>query len=235
MSDLNLTLGYFLTVLGVSALLGMLLRRRGGYWATLAEVPAAFSLAACRLEVRAIEELGGWAGGLGPDVTLTILLLTLLAHGATWSTTAGNPAITLQRFLLLEDRLLATFLGPLLQLAGAHLAWLTASFYWALELTDLHMIKNLMGSECTSALHTSLLQGGATEAGCSFTFHLLLLCLQRRSALLRVPLLALCLTFLSYAGNTHTSCLSQGSCVLCLCFSDHVCVSDHGFCVCECQ
>ncbi|XP_041913923.1 aquaporin 12 [Alosa sapidissima] len=205
MSDLNLTLGYFLSVLGLSALLGLLLRRRGGRWADLAEIPAVFSLAACRLEVRTIEELGGWAAGLGPDVTLTILFLTLLAHGASWPVASGNPSVSLQSFLLLDGRPLPTLLRLLLQVAGAHLAWLAASSYWALMLTDMHMIKSLMGSECSSALRTSVLQGGATEAGCSLTFHLLLLSLQQRSAFLRVPLLALYLTFLSFAASGSSS------------------------------
>ncbi|XP_062412899.1 aquaporin 12 [Sardina pilchardus] len=203
MSDLNLTLGYFLSVLGLSALLGLLLRRRGGLWAHLAEVPAVFSLAACRLEVRAIEELGGWAAGIGPDVTLSVLFLTLLAHAATWPVASGNPTVGLQGFLVLDGGppLLMLLLRTLLQVAGAHLAWLAAGFYWSLMLTDLHMIKSLMGSECTAALRGSVLQGGAVEAACSLAFHLLLLCLQRRSAFLRVPLLALCLTFLSFAAS----------------------------------
>ena len=204
MTDLNVMLAYFLSVLGVSAFLGLLLRRRGGRLAVLAELLAAFSLAACRLEVRSMEELGEWAG-VGPDVTFTVLFLTLLAHAACWPVVSSNPSVNLLHFLLQEAHLRTTLLRLLLQLAGAHLAWLSAGHYWALELTDMHMIKSLMGSECSTVLRTSLLLGSATEAVCSLTFHLLLLALQRRSALLQVPLLALTLTLLSYAGKTsHT-------------------------------
>ncbi|KAL2089321.1 hypothetical protein ACEWY4_014009 [Coilia grayii] len=205
MSDLNVTLGYFLSVLGLSALLGVSLRRRGGAWAVLEELPASLALAACRLEVHAIEELGGWAGGLGPDVTLTLLFLTLLAHTASFPVATGNPCASLQQLLLLRASPHPTLLRLLLQLCGAHLALLLAGRYWALELSDMHMIRNLMGAECSSSLRTSPLQGAAAEMATSFCLHLLMLHLQPRPTLLRVPLIALTHTLLTHTANSYSS------------------------------
>lgn len=209
MSDLNVTLANFLIVLGGSALLGLLLRRwhwRGLHWGALCELLSAFSLAASRMEVRTIEELGGWAGGLGPDVTFTILFVTLLAHALSWPDASGNPCVGLQHFLVGNGPSLArTLLMLLLQLAGATLGRMWAERYWALELTDMHMIKNLMGAECTPTLHVSILQGGATELVCALVFHLLLLCVQQRSVFIRAPLQAIALTFLAFIARSYSS------------------------------
>lgn len=204
MSGLNASLGYFLTVVIFAAAVRTVLQK----WpriSFLMEFASTFMLVACRLEVQTIVEVGQWAGGLGPDVTVTILFVVMLTHGIICGDALGNPSITLQRFLQLDTSALPTLTALAAQFAGAHLAILAAGYYWNLELTDMHMIKNLMARECSTSLLVSLLQGFFTECVCALIFHLILLNLRRRSALIRVPLIAGLLTFLSYTASGYTS------------------------------
>lgn len=204
MSGLNASLGYFLAVVIFAATVRTTVTK----WpqiSFLLEFASTFMLVACRLEVQTIVEVGMWAGGLGPDVTVTILFVVLLTHGIVCGNALGNPSLALQKFLQLDDSTLPTLLALAAQFAGAHMALWAAGYYWNLELTDMHMIKNLMGQECSTSLMVSLLQGFFTECVCALIFHLIHLNLRRRSALIRVPLIAGLLTFLSHTASGYTS------------------------------
>uniref|UniRef100_A0A8C2XSQ0 Aquaporin n=2 Tax=Cyclopterus lumpus TaxID=8103 RepID=A0A8C2XSQ0_CYCLU len=204
MSGLNASLGYFAAVLLFAAAVRALLKK----WPRLGfvlEFASSFALVACRLEVQTIVEVGEWAVGLGSDVTLTVLFAVLLAHGAVCGGATGNPALAVLKLLQLEASVLHTVLAVAAQFLGAHLALHVAAYYWSLELTDMHMIKTLMWSECSTSLLVSPLQGFITECFCTLVFHLVLLNLQRRSALIRVPLIAVLLTFLSHIAKGFTS------------------------------
>uniref|UniRef100_A0AAY4C354 Aquaporin n=1 Tax=Denticeps clupeoides TaxID=299321 RepID=A0AAY4C354_9TELE len=133
------------------------------------------------------------------------LFAVLLAHGAVCTGASGNPAVTVTRLLLDDGTAAAAALGVAGQILGAHLGLVVARRYWALEMTDLHVIKALMGAECSTALRSSPAQGFCVEAACGATFTLLHLGLRRKPALLRVPALAATLTFLSHAGRNYTS------------------------------
>jgi len=152
-------------------------------------------------------EVGQWAGGLGPDVTLTILLVVQLSHGLVCGGGAGNPGMALLRFLSLDENstLPITVLAVAAQFLGAHAGLLAAGFYWSLELTDMHMIKNLMSSSCSTSLMVSPTQGFFTEAVCALLFYMVHLSLRRRSALIQVPVAAVLLTFLSHVASGYTS------------------------------
>ncbi|KAG7276120.1 hypothetical protein CRUP_026209 [Coryphaenoides rupestris] len=204
MSGLNASLGYFIAVVAFGLLSRALLSRwlRLGF---LLEWAASFVLVACLLEVQTIVEVGQWAGGLGPDVSLTILFVVLLTHGVVCGDASGNPTLTLARFLTLEADTVPTVLAVAGQFLGAHVALLAAVHYWGLELTDMHMIKNLMASSCSTALRVSVLQGFVTEAACSLVFNLAHLSLRCRSALIQAPLVAVLLTFLSHTASSYTS------------------------------
>ncbi|XP_033181075.1 aquaporin 12 [Mastacembelus armatus] len=204
MSGLNATLGYFLAVVLFAASVRTLLKKWPQFGFIL-EFASSFMLVACRLEVQTIVEVGEWAGGLGPDVTVTMLFVVLLTHGIICDSASGNPTLVVLRFLQLEFTTLPTLLAVAAQFLGAHLALLVAVYYWSLELTDMHMIKNLMARECSTSLLVSVLQGFFTECVCTFIFNLIYLNLQRRPALIRVPLIAVLLTFLSYAARGYTS------------------------------
>ncbi|AWP11259.1 putative aquaporin-12-like [Scophthalmus maximus] len=204
MSGLNASLGYFVAVVIFAASVRTLLRK----WHQLGfilEFASSFMLVACWLEVQTIIEVGEWAGGLGPDVTVTMLFVVLLTHGVICGGTSGNPSLVVLKFLKLEATTLPTLLAVVSQFLGAHLGLLVAAFYWGLELTDMHMIKNLMAAECSTSLLVSLLQGFFTEFVCALIFHLVHLSLRRRSALIRVPLIAVLLTFLSHTARGFTS------------------------------
>ncbi|XP_071343050.1 aquaporin 12 [Trachinotus anak] len=204
MSGLNASLGYFVAVVIFAALIRALLRKWPRF-SFILEFASSFMLVACWLEVQTIVEVGEWAGGLGPDVTVTMLFVVLLTQGVICGSASGNPTLVVQKFLQLEATTLPTLLAVVAQFLGAHLALLVAVFYWGLELTDMHMIKNLMARECSTSLLVSLLQGFFTECVCALIFHLIHLNLRRRSALIRVPLIAVLLTFLSYTARGYTS------------------------------
>ncbi|XP_029285668.1 aquaporin 12 [Cottoperca gobio] len=204
MSGLNASLGYFVSVVLFAALVRTLLKK----WSRLSfmlEFASSFMLVACLLEVQTIVEVGEWAGGLGPDVTLTILFVALLTHGVICGDASGNPTLVVLKFLQLEATTLPTLFAVAAQFLGAHVALLVAIYYWSLELTDMHMIKNLMMRECSTSLRVSLLEGFFTECVCTLIFHLVHLNLRRRSVLIRVPLIAVLLTFLSHIARGFTS------------------------------
>ncbi|CAG10931.1 unnamed protein product [Tetraodon nigroviridis] len=203
MSGLNASLAYFLGVVIFAAVVRLLLKKWPSFGFIL-EFASSFMLVACRLEVQTIVEVGEWAGGLGPDVTVTILFVVLLTHGVICGAT-GNPNLAILRFLQLEATTLSTLAAVAALFLGAHVALLVAGYYWSLELTDMHMIKNLMARECSTSLLVSLLQGSFTECVCALIFHLIQLNLHRRHALIRVPLIAVLLTFLSYTARGYTS------------------------------
>lgn len=199
MSGLNASLGYFLAVVIFAASVRMLLQK----WSTFSfilEFGSSFMLVACWLEVQTIVEVGQWAGGLGPDVTITILFVVLLTHSVICGSASGNPGLVMLRFLQLEATTLSTILAVAAQFLGAHVALLVAGYYWSLELTDMHMIKNLMARECSTSLLVSLLHGFFTECVCALIFHLVHLNLQKHYAFIRVPVIAVLLTFFSHTG-----------------------------------
>lgn len=200
MSGLNASLGYFVAVVIFAALVRTLLKKWPRF-SFISEFASSFMLVACWLEVQTIVEVGEWAGGLGPDVTVTILFVVLLTHGVICGGASGNPTLVVLKFLQFEATTLFTLLAVAAQFLGAHLGLLVAGYYWSLELTDMHMIKNLMARECSTSLLVSLLHGFFTECVCALIFHLIHLSLQRRSALIRVPLIAVLLTFLSHTGK----------------------------------
>lgn len=200
MSGLNASLGYFLAVVTFAASVRALLKKwpRFGF---IMEFASSFMLVGCWLEVQTIVEVGQWAGGLGPDVTVTILFVVLLSHGVICGSASGNPTLVLLKFLNLEASTLPTLLAVAAQFLGAHVGLLAAVYYWNLELTDMHMIKNLMARECSTSLLVSLIQGFFTECVCALVFVLIHLSLRRRSALIHVPLTAILLTFQSHTGR----------------------------------
>lgn len=200
MAGLNASLGYFLAVVVFVASVQTLLRKRPQLSFVL-EFASSFMLVACRLEVQTIVEVGEWAGGLGPDVTVTMLFVLLLTHGVVCGGASGNPSLVVQHFLQLETPPLPTGLAVAAQFCGAHLALLAARYYWNLELTDMHMIKNLMSASCSTSLLVPMVQGFVTECVCALVFHLIQLNLRHSSALIRVPLTAVLLTFLSHTGE----------------------------------
>ncbi|XP_027882604.1 aquaporin 12 isoform X2 [Xiphophorus couchianus] len=210
MSGLNASLGYFLSVVIFTVLVQMLFRKWPRF-SFVSEFAASFMLVACWMEIQTIVEVGQWAGGLGQDVTVTMLFVLLLTHGVLCAGTSGNPSLVVQKFLQLEAGALPTALAVMAQFAGAHLGLLAARYYWSLELTDMHMIKNLMSRECSTSLLVSVVQGFFTECACALVFHLIQLNLRRRSALIRVPLIAVLLTFFSHVARSYTSAFMNPS------------------------
>lgn len=205
MSGLNITLGYFIGVVVVCGFAKALVTQWRPQWSFLSEFIAAFALAAFRLEVQTISEIGQWAGGLGQDVTLTMLFLALTVHGVIMQGVTGNPSVTLLGYLQKKTGTVSSFLSIVGQLGAAQFALVFAGWYWAMELTDMHMIKVMMMTQCSSALKVPLIQGTITEVVSALFFHLMDLSLYHRSQLLRIPILALVLTLLYYTGKSEQS------------------------------
>ncbi|KAK2906582.1 hypothetical protein Q8A67_005567 [Cirrhinus molitorella] len=205
MSGLNASMGYFLAVIGTSAVGRVILGRWRPRWTFLTEFVAAFALAACRLEVDTIAEVGQFAGALGPDVAITMLFISITVHAVVMQGVSGNPSVSLMGLLMKDTGARAALLCVAAQILGAYVALLVAGKYWQMEFTDMHMIKNLMMSECSTSLRVSALQGVLTEALGALTFHLVYLVLNNRTQLLRIPIFAALLTFIAYAGNNYTS------------------------------
>ncbi|XP_048866982.1 aquaporin 12 [Brienomyrus brachyistius] len=217
MAGLNACLGFLLAAaaLGASAraLLGL---RPGGRFSQ--ELPASFVLVASRLETQTLMEVGQWAGGFGADVAATVLFVVLAVHGAVYRYATGNTCVTIMEYLLCREGALSVLASLAAHFLGAWLAQLFAQYYWSLELSDMHMIRNLMMQACSPTLRASVYQGAFTEGVCALGFHLLYLSTRRAPATFRVPVVALALAFLSYAASDYTSGLINPSLAYALTF-----------------
>ncbi|XP_055964340.1 aquaporin-12-like [Sorex fumeus] len=208
MAGLNVSLFFFLATFALCQAARKAAKAvlpAGAYTSVAREVAGAVQLGACCLELRALAELGPWAGGFGPDLLLTLVFLLFLAHGATFDGAAANPAVSLQDFLLAEASLAGTLLRLGAQAVGLQLGCALVRLYWAWELTDLHMLQNLMAEHCSSALRTDPAHGTLVEAACAFLFHLTLLRLRHSLPACRVLAVALLVTVLAYTAGPFTS------------------------------
>nr|XP_006009788.1 PREDICTED: aquaporin-12-like [Latimeria chalumnae] len=208
MAGLNISLGYFFVVVALCDVLRRVSKRRLPsvvHSTFLRELASSFQLCACCLELRMLVEIGAWGGGFGADVTMTLLFLLFLVHGATFDGASANPTVSLQQFLQVDSSLLGTTLQIMGQFAGCEAARAGARLYWSWELTDLHIIQNMMASDCSSSLRTSVSQGVFVEGVCAFLFHLALLRFQHSSPTYRVPIIASLVTLLAYTAGSYTS------------------------------
>uniref|UniRef100_H0XB37 Aquaporin n=1 Tax=Otolemur garnettii TaxID=30611 RepID=H0XB37_OTOGA len=158
-----------------------------------------------REAMRVLAEIGPWAGGFGPDLLMTLLFLLFLVHGATLDGASANPAVSLQEFLMAEASLPSTLLKLVAQGLGVQIACALTRVCWACELSDLHLLQNLMAQHCSSALHTSVTHGALVEGACAFCFHLTLLRLQHSPPIYRVSAVALLVTVTAYTAGPFTS------------------------------
>ncbi|KAM6065139.1 aquaporin-12-like isoform 3-T3 [Theristicus caerulescens] len=214
MAGLNVSIAFFFLVVGVCQALRRLSKRLlspGVYGCLARELAGSLQLCTSCLELRMLVEIGPWGGGFGPDVVLTLLFLLFAVHGASFDGASANPTVSLQEFLLLESNLAATAAKLLAQGAGTGLGWAVTKLYWSWELTHFHLIQNLIASECSSSIHTSLHHAAFVEGTCSFLFHLVLLKLRQSHPMYRVPALAATVTFLTYTGMLAALLLYQGN------------------------
>ncbi|KAM5228829.1 aquaporin-12-like [Ctenodactylus gundi] len=208
MAGLNVSLSFFFATCAlceVARRASKALLPAGAYISFAREAAAAAQLAACCLEMRALADIGPWAGGFGPDLLLTLLFLLFLVHGATFDGASANPAVALQEFLLAEASLPSTLVKLVAQGLGMQAAGALTRCCWAWELSDLHLLQNLMAAHCSSALRTSVAHGVLVEGTCAFFFHLILLCLQHSLPIYRVPAVALLVTVTAYTAGPYTS------------------------------
>ncbi|XP_037017176.2 aquaporin-12-like [Artibeus jamaicensis] len=208
MAGLNVSLSFFLATVALcqaARRASKALLPTGIYTGFAREVAGAAQLGACCLEMRVLAELGPWAGGFGPDLLLTLLFLLFLVHGATFDGASANPAVALQELLLAEAALPGTLLKLAAQALGVRAACSVTRLYWAWELSDLHVLQNLMDAHCSSALRTTVPLGALAEGACAFFFHLGLLRLRSSRPLYRVPAVALLVTVMAYTAGPLTS------------------------------
>ncbi|KAF1673303.1 AQP12 protein, partial [Pygoscelis papua] len=207
MAGLNVSIAFLFLVVGVCQALRWLSKRLlspGTYGCLARELAGSLELCTSCLELRMLVEIGPWGGGFGPDVALTLLFLLFVVHGASFDGASANPTVSLQEFLLLESNLAATAAKLLAQGVGTGLGWAVTKLYWSWELTRFHLIQNLIASECSSSIHTSLHDAAFVEGTCSFLFHLVLLKLRRSHQMYWVPVLAATVTFLTYTARPFT-------------------------------
>ncbi|NXL50050.1 AQ12B protein, partial [Podilymbus podiceps] len=207
MAGLNVSIAFFFLVVGVCQVLRRLSKRflsPGVYGCLARELAGSLQLCTSGLELRMLMEIGPWGGGFGPDVALTLLFLLFAVHGASFDGASANPTVSLQEFLLLESNLAATAAKLLAQGGGMGTGWAATKLYWSWELTDFHLIQNLIASECSSSIHTALHHAAFVEGTSSFLFHLVLLKLRQSHPMYRVPVLAATVTFLTYTAGPFT-------------------------------
>ncbi|XP_045701552.1 aquaporin-12-like isoform X1 [Phyllostomus hastatus] len=214
MAGLNVSLSFFVATVALcqaARRASKALLPAGVYASFAREAAGAAQLGACCLELRVLAELGPWAGGFGPDLLLTLLFLLFLAHGATFDGASANPAVALQELLLAEAALPSTLLKLAAQALGVQAARVLTRRYWAWELSDLHVLQNLMDAHCSSALRTTVPLGALAEGACAFFFHLSLLRLRNSPPLCRVPAVALLVTVMAYTEGPHPGWGAGGS------------------------
>ncbi|NXG63206.1 AQ12B protein, partial [Hemiprocne comata] len=207
MAGLNVSIAFFFLVVGMCQVLRRLFKRLlspAAYECLARELAGSLQLCTSCLELRMLMEIGPWGGGFGPDVVMTLLFLLFTVHGASFDGASANPTVSLQEFLLLESNLATTAAKLLAQGVGMGTGWAVTKLYWSWELTDLHFIQNLIASDCSSSIHTSLHHAAFVEGTCSFLLHLLLLKLRQSHPMYCVPALAGTVTFLTYTAGPFT-------------------------------
>ncbi|KAM6326150.1 aquaporin-12-like [Podargus strigoides] len=207
MAGLNVSIAFFVLVVGLCQVLRWLSKRLlspGAYSCLAREIAASLQLCSSCLELRMLVEMGPWGGGFGLDVVLTLFFLLFAVHGTSFDGASANPTISLQEFLFLESTLASTAAKLLAQGVGTGMGWAVTRLYWSWELTHFHLIQNLIVSECSSSIHTSLHHAAVVEGTCSFLFHLVLLKLRRSGPMCQVPALAATVTFLTYTAGPFT-------------------------------
>ncbi|NXR05703.1 AQP12 protein, partial [Semnornis frantzii] len=207
MAGLNVSIAFFSLVVGLCQVLRWFskwLLSPGAYTCLARELAGSLQFCMSCLELRMLVEIGLWGGGFGPDVVLTLFFLLFAVHGASFDGASANPTVSLQEFLLLESSLATAVAKLLAESMGTGLGWALTKLYWSWELTQLHFIQNLIASECSSSIHTSLHHAAFVEGACSFLFHLVLLRLRKSHAVYRVPTLAAIATFLTYTAGPST-------------------------------
>ncbi|XP_057602507.1 aquaporin-12-like [Hippopotamus amphibius kiboko] len=208
MAGLNVSLSFFFATFALcqAARRAAKALLPGGAYAHFArEAAGAAQLGACCLEMRMLVDIGPWAGGFGPDLLLTLLLLLLLVHGATLDGASANPAVSLQQFLLAEASLRSTLLELAAQALGVQAACALTRLYWAWELSDMHVLQSLMDPHCSSALRTAVPHGTLVEGSGAFLFHLTLLRFRNSLPIYRVPAVALLVTVMACTAGPLTS------------------------------
>ncbi|KFO70607.1 Aquaporin-12 [Cuculus canorus] len=207
MAGLNVSIAFVFLVVGVCQVLRRIskwLLSPGAYGCLARELAGSLQLCMSCLELRMLVDIGPWGGGFGLDVVLTLLFLLFVVHGVSFDGASANPTVSLQEFLLHESDLAGTAAKLLAQGAGTGLGWALTRLYWSWELTHFHLIQNLIASECSSSIHTSLHHAAFVEGTCSFFFHLVLCKLQQSPLMYRVPVLAATVTFLTYTAGPFT-------------------------------
>ncbi|XP_062989299.1 aquaporin-12-like [Elgaria multicarinata webbii] len=207
MAGLNVSIAFFFSIVALCEVTRRFAKRIFPpklYFYFASELVSSFQMCACCLELKMLREIGPWGGGFGPDVSLTLLFLLFLVHGATFDGASANPTVSLHEFLALDFSLGAAAAKLLAQFVGMEAASAFTKKYWSRELTDFHMIQNLMVQDCSSSLSTSISHGIFVEALCSFLFQLVVLRFQVSSPMYRVPVMALTVTALAYAAAPLT-------------------------------
>ncbi|XP_062943104.1 aquaporin-12-like [Cynocephalus volans] len=208
MAALNVSLSFFFATFALCEAVRRATKAllpAGAYDSFAREAAGAAQLGACCLEMRMLVEIGPWAGGFGPDLLLTLLFLLFLLHGATLDGASANPAVSLQEFLVAEASLASTLLKLMAQALGLQVACALTRLCWAWELSDLHLLQNLVATHCDSALRTTVAQGALVEGACAILFHLTLLRLRHSLPVYRVPAVALLVTVMAHTAGPFTS------------------------------
>ncbi|NXM25193.1 AQP12 protein, partial [Oxyruncus cristatus] len=207
MDALNVSIAFFFLVVGLCQALRWLFKRLlspRAYGCLARELAGSFQLCTSCLELRMLMDISLWGGGFGLDVVLTLLFLLFAVHGASFDGASANPTVSVQEFLLLESSLAATAAKLLAQAVGTGTGWAVTKLFWSWELTQFHFIQNLISSECSSSIYTSLPHAALVEGTCSFLFHLVLLKSWQSHPIYRVPALAATVTVLTYTARSFT-------------------------------
>ncbi|XP_020642072.3 aquaporin-12 [Pogona vitticeps] len=210
MAGLNISIAFFFSIVILCEATRKISKRifpLKMYFCLAGELTSSFQMCACFLELKMLREIGPWSGGFGPDVSLTLLFLLFLVHGACFDGTSANPCVSVQEFLTLESSLWVTLAKLLSQFMGMEAACVFTKQYWSRELTDFHTIQNLIAQDCTSSLSASVSHGIFVEALCSFLFHLVTLRFQASFPMHRVPIVALTVTALTYTAGPFTGAI----------------------------
>ncbi|XP_060689942.1 aquaporin 12 [Hemiscyllium ocellatum] len=205
MAGLNVSFGYFFAVVAFCELIRRTSKKLLPFWFysnVLVELLACLQQAACWFELRMLVIIGPWGGGFGMDVVMTLLFLLTSVHEATCDRAEANPLVTVQGFLRSNSLAVASIVKILAQFAGMQLASTGVKRYWSWELTDFHLIQNMMARDCSSAIETSVGQGACVEAACAFFFQLVLMKFEGAALGYRILSKALTITALVHVGRS---------------------------------
>uniref|UniRef100_A0A8C8DU57 Aquaporin n=1 Tax=Oryzias sinensis TaxID=183150 RepID=A0A8C8DU57_9TELE len=171
-----------------------------GLAAYLGELVSTFQLCCCTHELKLLSD----AGGIEPQLALTLTYLAAVIHGLTFRGAIGNPSGVLVHAYHARFPAGCALRRIACQFGAAGAARGAVRLVWGIGLSELHVRHRLLGFHCSSPVRAPLTKAAGVELVCAFAVQTVITCTQRLEEKFRVHAVAAAITTMVYAGGSVT-------------------------------